>query len=197
MRLAPLLAVGFAVCAIAAPIPKEQPAAKVPNYFPCALGTKWEYESGKDPIVVEVTRVRHEPDCKVVTFTHTWPAKSASIDLRYRVTKDAVYAFEKDGKVEVEMLVLKPAAKPGDEWVNVLPGHFADGATTTVREPTKVEVPAGKFDVIGTSVTLKGVPADLLQLTNFYAEGIGRVMSPGAKLGQPAMVLNKFTPPPK
>ncbi len=47
------------------------------------------------------------------------------------------------------------------------------------------------------SAHLLGVPASLLQLTNFYAEGIGRVMSPGAKLGQPAVVLKKFTPPPK
>ena len=41
MRLALLLAVGFASFATAAPIPKEPPTAKVPNYFPCELYTKW------------------------------------------------------------------------------------------------------------------------------------------------------------
>ena len=43
----------------------------MPNYFPCELGTKWEYECGKEFTVFEVTKVRHENDCKIATFTIT------------------------------------------------------------------------------------------------------------------------------
>lgn len=198
MRLAFCLVFGFISAQLtAAPIPKEAPKAKVPNYFPCELGTKWEYVSGKEPVVVEVTKVRYEPGSKIVTFTHTWQMQNASVDHRYRVTKDGSYYFQEDNQINGEMLVLKSDAKPGDRIANSMPGHFLDGAITTIREPMTVETPAGKFDVIGSSVTLNGVPADKFQITHFYADGVGLVLIPGGGRKTTSFELKKFTPPAK
>ena len=60
------------------------------------------------------------------------------------MTKEAVFSVESGKNAEYELLQLKFDAKPGDTWTANLPGHFADGAKITARDPATVEFPAGK-----------------------------------------------------
>ena len=194
MRLAIALVVASAPLH-AAPIPKEKPAAKVPNHFPCELYTKWEYECGKNTSVVEVTKVRHEKDCRIVTFTHTRPSDGTMGIQLCRVTKDGVWGLGSGKNADKESLMLRFPLKPGDTWTEEVRG--LGKITSIVREPTTVEVPAGKFAVLGTSWTVQGVPAEVFNITEFYADGVGRVMTPPGRAGQAPILLKKFIPPPK
>jgi hypothetical protein len=179
----------------AAPIPKEQPAAKVPNYFPCELGTKWEYECGKDFTVVEVTKVRHEKDCKIVTFTHARPSNGTKGERRYRVTKDAVYGIEEGRNGTEEGLALKLPPKDGDTWT--MDARGLGTLVTVINGPEKTEVPAGKFDTLISSTTLRNTPINQFEIRDHYADGVGRVKTTGYRPDWSPSVLKKFTPPPK
>lgn len=194
-RLTLATAIALTATAVAGPIPKGKPVAKVSNYFPCELYTKWEYECGKSSTVVEVTKVRHEKDCKIVTMTHTDPSTGAKSTSTYRVTTAGVREIGSENNRIALGLMLKFPQTAGDSWIEEL--DRLGTAVIVVREPTTVEVPAGKFKVIGTSLTVRGVQVDHLQLTNFYADGVGRVMTPAVRPGQPPSVLKKFSPPPK
>lgn len=196
MRLAFCLVFGFISAQLtAAPIPKEAPKAKVPNYFPCELGTKWEYEcENVGQTEMEVTKVRHEAKCKVVTITIQAAKRKATEEEVYLLNDRGVFRVLHPSLDPIQHPILHAGMKPGDEWDTYMEAKPGAGATRVAERET-VKTIAGEFETIPTHLRIKRIPEAQLRISAFYAEGVGRVRMDDPFDG--TCLLKKFTPPTK
>lgn len=142
-----VLLAGVAVSSVAAPVPKK-PAGT--NYFPCALGTKWEYavEGQKEAsVVLEVTEAEEKDGVRTITIDQMKGEKLPDYPERYRIDKDGVFMLSANKKdLDPPRLDLKPKPKAGEEWDSPHKWNRTEYTlTVSVGDEEKVEVPAGTF----------------------------------------------------
>lgn len=170
-----LLAV-VSMSSVAAPVPKK---AAPPDYFPCAVGSKWEYakEGEKEAsVVLEVTASEEKDGERLVTFEHTKSVPTVSGVQKYRVNAEGVAVVSDRGKeVSPPRLELRAAPKANDEWECP---HTWVGAkydlTVTVGKEEKVKLPAGEFTALPHTQTFT-VGGQKHTYKAWIAPGIGQV----------------------
>jgi hypothetical protein len=187
-----LLAV-VGLSSVAAPVPKPKVA---PNYFPCTLGSKWEYakEGEKEAsVVVEVTAVDEKDGGRLVTFEHTKESGWMVGTQQYRVAADGVFVTTDRGKdVSPPRMQQRATPKARDEWECPHTWNGFDYEyTVAVGEEEKVTVPAGEY------ATLPHTQAFTLNRKQYVfkswdAAGVGTVKMVG--YDGTAFELLKFTP---
>lgn len=158
---------------VAAPVPKDLKKQK--NYFPTAVGTKWEYasEDGSDSQTREVTAVTEKDGVRTVTILWTTGGSSQTWELR----EDAAgLARSKMGNVAIDppQLLIKGRLAEGDEW----DGEYRQGRASTryrrvVGKAEAVTTPAGEYTAVPVTQTDPDDPTD--EATVWYAEGVGMV----------------------
>lgn len=183
--------------AVAAPVPKEQPAAH--PYFPAEVGMKWEYtrEGAKEvTVVMEIIDVTERDGVKTVVQTAGAPSSPDAIKILYRIEAGTVSCSRID-QVDIAppRVDLRSAMKSGDTWVN---NFRADGKThrleLLVHEVEKVETPAGAFNAlcVRESGGKDGRGRDSTS-TMWFATGVGLVKVTDTSAKRPPLVLSKFT----
>jgi hypothetical protein len=188
-RSAILLLALAASAATAAPVPKELKAKKG-DFFPTAVGSRWEFVvDGTDTLdhVREVTAEEVEKDgTRTVDFVWTSHAGSYGRDTTYRVDATGVarLGFGKGNRFQVPYLMFKADAKPGESWdAGISLGGRAENVCTRGAAET-VTTPAGKFEAVPVTF---GTTA---KHTYWYAAGVGLVKW---KNGNKVIVLSKYT----
>ena len=171
LALALLLAAPLA----AAPVPKGLKNKK--NYFPTAVGTKWEYVSddGDDRQTREVTAATDTGGVR--TFTIQWTTGGGGSKQNWEMKQDAdgLYRAKMGSSViDPPQRLMKGALVEGDEWE----GEYTQGGSTTryrrvVGKEEKVTVPAGEYTAIPVVQTNPDDPDD--EATVWYADGVGMV----------------------
>lgn len=184
-----LVVLAVAVAATAAPVPKN---ARKTDYFPLAVGTKWEYVEGDDVKTTEIVASETEKDAKFVTLTYVG-AKSPPPTARrvFKVVNDEIFSLKtENAEAEKAGLIMKRVIKPKDEWKTE---HQWKGGelwtiTHSVGEAKKIKTPAGEFTALPVVVdsTFSG------KETRWYADGVGLVRK--EKGGVVISELKSFTP---
>jgi hypothetical protein len=179
----------------AAPIPKEfKPGTG--DYFPTAVGTRWEYVAdGTDKLdhTREVTEATVGDGTTTAVFTwtsHGGQYTSASV---YRVDAKQVArtGWSKEQPFDTPALMWKAEAKAGDTWtVGIVGPAEATQFTATRGKETEVTTPAGKFKAV--PVTIRPGKNEKEANTYWYAPGVGLVRWDNQN-GK-TIVLSKFTP---
>lgn len=178
--------------ALAAPVPKE--FANPRDYFPTAVGSKWEYVSsgvGEDRTHSEEITAADEKDGELrVTFRRVRPEVKDGFDTVYTVGKKDI-SLAKSGPLVYDppLPTLRKGMKIGDNWEVET---SISGRKTTfefkVGEAAEVKTPAGKF--LAVPVTRKTKGSKLAGYTLWYAPDVGLVKTDA---GQVTTVLTKFT----
>jgi hypothetical protein len=177
MRCASIvLLAGVAMSSVAAPVPKK---AAAPNYFPCALGTKWEYAvEGKKGVTVtlEVTDVEEKDGVRTITIDQTGGAKLPDYPERYRIDKDGVFMLSANTKdLDPPRLDLKAKPKANDEWDSPHTWNRTEYTlTVSVGDEEKVEVPAGTYTALPHAMAY-GYNGVKTSWTAWFAPDVGRV----------------------
>jgi hypothetical protein len=177
-RLIPLVAFFLFAPLLAAPVPKAV-KQKNDDYFPLALGDKWEYIRNEDPNQVwveEVTAVEDKDDGKVATVRITPSNGRNAYDTAYLLTKDGWHFYtQSEIKYDPPSLFLKADPKAGDEWESK---YTYGGATyelaLSIGPAEKVTVPAGEFECLPVTTTYVA-PARGRSFTNWVTPGVGLV----------------------
>lgn len=181
--------------ALAAPVPKE--LANPRDYFPTAIGSKWEYVTtgvGKEqPHTEEITAAVVTKAGLRVTFKRTRP-NAKDFETVYVVGEKDI-ALTKSGPFDYDppLPTLKKGMKAGDNWETET--VFGTGAKPTtyqfkVGEAAEVKVPAGTFTAFPVTRKQKGSKLD--GYTFWYAPNVGLVKTD--LVGGAGTVLTKFTP---
>jgi hypothetical protein len=157
----------------AAPVPKELKKRK--NYFPTAVGTKWEYvsEDGGDSQTREVTAAVEKDGVRAITIVWTTGGSSQTWELR----EDAAgLSRAKMGAEAIDppQQLIKGGLTEGQEWE----GEYRQGGSTTrfrrvVGKAETVSTPAGEYTAVPVTQTDPDDPDD--EATVWYAEGVGMV----------------------
>ncbi|MEO2089663.1 MAG: hypothetical protein ABGY75_09230 [Gemmataceae bacterium] len=189
MRVAFSLLV-VASATLAAPVPKA--AKKKGDYFPTAVGSKWEYvQEGTDTLdhTREVTESDEKDGVRTATFRWTSHANAYTKGSRYRIDAGGVWRLGwDDHNFDEPNLMLKAGAKAGESWdagiTKKKPAEFVN----ELGAEEEVVTPAGKFQAVSVKVTQAKGGLD----TYWYAPDVGMVrwkFSNGK-----AIVLSTFTP---
>lgn len=193
MRRASLILLTCVAASVAAPVPKKAPT----DYFPTALGTKWEYAPEGETeatMTEEVTKVTEKDGVKAVEITIMIKGddKQSSTVATYRIDADGVSMTVAEGKeLTPPRLDLRAKPKAEDKWDSP---HEWMGAKYTlaveVGKEEKVEVPVGKFAALPHTQTFTLGNTTFPARKRWYAPDIGLVKSEddGA-----VMVLVKYT----
>lgn len=173
MRLVPFVLLLAFGTALAAPVPKELKKKK--NYFPTAVGTKWEYvgEDGSDRQTREVTEAVDKDGVRVITILWSTGGTKQTWELR----EDATGLYRsKMGSMDIDppQRLMNGKLAEGDEWE----GEYAQGQVRerykrVVGKAEKITTPAGEFEAIPVEQTNPDDPDD--GATIWYAEGVGMV----------------------
>jgi hypothetical protein len=185
-----LLLASVAVVALAAPVPKA--ARKKGDYFPTAVGTKWEYvQEGTDTLdhTREVTESDEKDGVRTAAFKWTSHANAYTKGSRYRIDAGGVWRLGWDDHTfEEPNLMFKFGAKAGESWdagiTKKKPAEFVN----ELGAEEEVVTPAGKFQAVSVAVKQAKGGVD----TYWYAPDVGMVrwkFTTGK-----AIVLKAFTP---
>jgi hypothetical protein len=170
-----LLAV-VGMSSVAAPVPKK---AAIADYFPCAVGSMWEYAAAGEKeasVVLEVKASEEKDGERLVTFEHVKAVKTVSGVQVYRVNADGVAVVSDRGsEVSPPRLEQRAAPKANDEWECPHTWIGAKyGLTVTVGEEEKVKLPAGEFTALPHTMTYTvGVRTHVYKA--WIAPGVGQV----------------------
>ena len=176
---------------LAAPIPKDKPAAV---YFPTQVGAKrvleWTINGGNKGGDTEVVTKVEEKD-GVYTVTLDWGARARAATGTFAVTDKKVRRVGVKGREDWTMLDL--GVKAGDTWTHESEVRGRKRVVTyTLGKEEEVEVPAGKFKAIPVTEEEAGGDA---KTTSWYAPGIGMVRQErDSKDSKLVTVLKEFTP---
>lgn len=189
-----MIALALLGLSLAAPVPKE--LANPRDYFPTAIGSKWEYATtgvGEDTTHVEEITAAVETKAGLrVTFKRGRP-EGRELETVYVVGEKDI-SLAKSGPYEYDppLPCLRKGMKAGDNWE--MDTTFGTGKPTTyqfkVGEAAEVKVPAGTFTAFPVTRKQKGSKLD--GYTFWYAPNVGLVktdLRPGV-----TTVLTKFTP---
>jgi hypothetical protein len=123
---------GFTLTAVAAPVPKKVDPPKPANYFPAAVGMRWEYQQDKNgiPVISARTVVGVEEKDGVVHLAFEFESgvqpKVSKVPVRIRVEKNEVLLTGKhDLEFKVPLHMTRRTFVPGDKWE----AKFTDGTT--------------------------------------------------------------------
>ena len=180
--------------ALAAPVPKD--FANPRDYFPTAVGAKWEYVSsgvGEDRTHVEEVTAAEADKSGVlrVTIHRTRPEVAVGFDTVYVVGKQDIALAKSGPNTYVPPLpYLKKGMKAGDSWeVETEIGGRKSTFQFKVGEAAEVKTPAGKFIAVPITRQTKG--SKIAGYTYWYAPDVGLVKTDA---GRVTTVLTKYTP---
>lgn len=191
MRLACSFGLVWVACLVApaAPVPKN---AKTTNYYPLAVGTKWEYVEGDDVKTTEVVSEKLENGARLVSLTYKGEKSPPPTANRvFRVVGDDIFSQSTESSVaEKAGLIMKRVIRAGDTWKTE--HQWTGGAlwtiTHTVGEAKKIKVPAGEYLALPVEAENSGLGKE----TRWYVDGIGFVRKDIE--GKVTMELKSFTP---
>ena len=194
---AALLTLAVAVT-IAAPVPKEKKA----NYFPTAVGTKWEYEATeytragtvKTEETQEVAEVVVGKDgASTVRVETRTKGQKRVVSYKMRVTDAGVWSTEYmgGGVIDPPQQILKLPLKDGSKWEYEERGREVYTTTVTAGAAEEVTTPAGKFTAVPITVVTQS-RAGKYESKFWYADGVGLVKSTSG--GKVVRDLKSFTP---
>lgn len=168
---------------------------KAPDYFPVALGSRWEYKTtfdekgAKTPeALANVTTIKEVVKVET-TDGKTIATLESAIDFgagagpnkektREEVVIDAggVSSVRGGGaKPPPPLPMLKYPLKPGVIFTETTKdGDIELTTTVTVKEPQEVSVPAGKFKAVPVETAI-GTKTERVTRTAWYAPGVGVV----------------------
>jgi hypothetical protein len=183
----------FLAVALAAPVPKE--FANPRDYFPTAVGSKWEYVNsgvGQDRThAEEITAAVEKDGVTTVTFRRTRPEVKDGFDTVYAVGKRDI-ALAQSGPLTYDppLPYLKKGMKVGDAWeVETEINRRKTTYELKVGEAAEVKTPAGTF--VAVPVTRKQKASKLAGYTYWYAPDVGLVRIDS---GPVTTLLTKYTP---
>ncbi len=189
MRFALMLTMLAAPSAAAAPVPK---IAKKADYFPLALGTKWEYAEGDDVKTTEVVGVDVQKDGTYVTLTYKG-VKSPPPTLRrvFRVVNGDVFSLKtENSEAEKPALIMKTIVRADDAWETE--HQWKGGELWTIKNRVgaakAIKTPAGEF----TALPVMQDNSRTGKETRWYAAGVGLVRKEAAD-GTVVSELKSFT----
>ena len=192
---------------VAAPAPKgadtgtpEKAAPKVdfkllPDYYPLAAGTAWEYEMGKQTLVTKVTESATEAASRTATVSIHLDGKLVSSEV-VRIDDKGIYRLKVNKtSFEPPVMIFKFGVEPEATWAlrAKLDSGMADFAFT-FKGDEEIKVPAGTYKVakVSGAVVESGNKMDSL---TYYAKGVGVVRTDLTIDGRTVVtVLRKFTP---
>ncbi len=185
-----LLAFVPAALATAAPVPKA--VKKKGDYFPTAVGTKWEYvQEGTDTLdhTREVTESDEKGEVRTATFKWTSHANAYTKGSRYRIDAGGVWRLGWDDHTFDEPnLMVMAGAKAGESWDAGITRKKPPEFVNELGAEEEITTPAGKFRAVSVTVTQATGGVD----TYWYAPDVGMVRW---KFGTgKAIVLGSFTP---
>lgn len=164
----------------AAPVPKKDDKPPPKNYFPVAVGMRWEYQSEFNGRLVchshTVTGVEEKDGVKSVTFQYESDVqpKVSRVAVRVRVEKNEVTLTGKaDLELKTPIHMGRRTFATGDKWEAVA----IDGSAVIeyeVGKPEELTVPAGRFTALPVTERVKGTTVGM---TKWYADGVGEVKS--------------------
>ena len=184
--------------ALAAPVPKDFAPPKG-EYFPTAVGTRWEYVAeGTDKLdhTREVTEAETADAATTAVFQWTSHGGQYTAASVYRVEGKLVLrtGWAKAQSFETPCTMWKPDAKAGDTWTAGIVGPKEATQFTAARgEEAEVTTPAGKFRAV--PVTIRPGNDAKSANTYWYAPGVGLVRWDNQN-GK-TVVLSQFAPGPE
>lgn len=163
----------------AAPVPKTDAPAPPDDYFPVALGMRWEYETvikGRAATLVRrITQYEAKDGIESITATELYSVNKRPRTFRWRIEKNEVrLAGIDDLDLKSPIGMARRTLKAGDAWEELA----TDGSTWVVFEvgpPEAVVVPAGTFTALRVSERERGKQDP--RLVKWYAEGVGEIKS--------------------
>jgi len=194
-RLVPLVAFALTVPLTAAPVPKGVKAKA--DYYPLALGTKWEYvryQNADNVWAEEVTESVTKDGVTTATVRITpGGANAVPHDTSYKADADGWYFLTQASTTyDPPARFVKTDPKPGDTWeLKYTLGNAAYEATATVGQPEKVTVPAGEYTALPITIEFDQ-PGQRRAYTNWYIAGVGMVKQVSG--GRVTQELKSFTP---
>ena len=171
-------------------------------YFPLKVGTTWTYKtknSGKDQksltLVKKVAKLEKIGDTLAARLETTLNGNVVTAE-HFTVTKKGFVRVTFEGSpLKPPLLVLKAKAAAGDHWKEE--SQFKEDKLqidTTCRKET-VKVPFGTHDCLVTETSATLPAGKKLDITAWFAKGIGIVKQKVLIDGMPLEVeLEKFTP---
>ncbi|MBX3401663.1 MAG: hypothetical protein KF873_23285 [Gemmataceae bacterium] len=161
----------------AAPVPK---AAKKTDYFPLALGTKWEYVEGDDVKTTEVVGVDVQKDGTYVTLTYKGE-KTPPPTLRrvFKFVDGDVFSLKtENSEAEKPALIMKSVVRPDQTWNTE--HQWKGGELWTIQYKVgaakAIKTPAGEF----TALPVVSDNSRTGKETRWYAAGVGLVRKDAA-----------------
>ncbi len=184
-----VLGIAIAVAATAAPVPS---GLAPPPYMPTVLGTKWVYDYYGDEQTEEITAVEKQDGVEVVTIERIVKKKYKE-ERRVKVAGDGLFQLTGGPAFNhTPMLLLKLPHRPGDSW-ETFTGAWGGGfGEVTALKAERVQVPAGRYDVVGVETKYPQRVGDAVVAKWWYARGVGLVKEMyGPKVQRE---LKSFTP---
>jgi hypothetical protein len=176
------------------------------EYLPLAVGTSWEYRVNENRYTLRVAKheLVFDPKAKAsflcARVEMLVGAKVVAVE-HLRVTSDGIYRFALDGKPHTPpILLLKLPVRRGDKW-KVDTTTSAGDKVTGEFTVDLVDVKVGDKSYSGCAkVTSKDleVAGSKLQVTYYYAEGVGLIKQEMTLDDQRLVVeLEEYKPPKK
>lgn len=192
-----MLAVGWllaaAVVVVSAPVPKDLAPL---NYFPSALGSRWEYALEGETeahLTIEVTQVQDKDGVRTILIEQTGGAKTRDYPEQVRIGPEGIHLLSAaENDITPPRLDLRPKPKANDEWEG--PHSWKNinyTCLTTVGDFEKVTVPAGTYTALPHTQKY-GLLTNPQVWTAWYAPSIGRVKF--INYERQVHVLLKYTP---
>ncbi|HEX6971440.1 MAG TPA: hypothetical protein VF234_04415 [Limnochordia bacterium] len=201
--------VGLAGCSLLRPRVRSGPSERAPaasEYFPAAVGTRWEYAGSGNEFAAFTAEATHREGnlAQVVVMSGAAVAYVYEI-LPERVTErlrraeiDTVENFLHEKPTAPRDILRGPLAA-GLEWTNPVPDP-ADPQGSPAEETRRieavgitVETPAGRFERV-IKVRIRGpVGPDVVE---YYAPGVGLVRREFLSEEPVISELSRFVPPP-
>lgn len=166
-----LTMLAFAVTS-AAPVPKN---VKKIDYFPLAVGTKWEYVEGDDVRTTEVISLDVKKDAKYVTLTYVGAKSPPPTSRRvFRVVDEDIFSLStENSEAEKAGLIMKRTIRPNDAWETE--HQWKGGELWTISHKVgaskSIKTPAGEF----TALPVVQENSRTGKETRWYAAGVGLV----------------------
>lgn len=199
-----LLCLVLVSCQSKGPEPTPTPTSPVitSDYFPHHLGCWWEYGDSKD----EKKRVKHQVVNVGDSFFEV-QVSNPNVSFMVFAESDQWILLQRDRIPDEDIVFeytppvpyLKKPLKSGDTWSHDGKGvhELTRHDDVTVGEPTKITVPAGTFEVLPISRTVKkGDRVDIEM--EYWAKDVGLVKSDFQSGDyQSTLELQKFHIPPR
>ncbi|MEO2089662.1 MAG: hypothetical protein ABGY75_09225 [Gemmataceae bacterium] len=194
-----LVALAGTFGATAAPVPKE--LKKKSDFYPLAVGNRWEYEAGikgdrvKTRSVYEVSKVEAKDGIRVVTVTVTIAHPNqdpVQLTNTLRESKDGVELVTRNGiERDPPERIVSVSMQPGETWTVKREETKKEYTQQhTVGKPEEVTVPAGKFQAVPV-VIRHDIGGTKYTSTFWYADGVGMVKM---AMSNHVTELKEFTP---